>query len=138
MDTTKNTPSLKVVDGKSAAEAVNEANAKVAQKFGLNVADLTSADVHTTNKDAANAYGRALAVVSQMENSGVNLKEKFDNGGLGDSIQQAVSQLKNAATNSTNPYTQANPALSKGHLVINIDFSGQQGPNPNPNPNLRV
>lgn len=112
VNTTKEKPSLTVPVGKTPADAVNEANAKVAQKFGLNVADLTSANVQTTNKDAANAYGRALAVVSQMENShpttdfAQTFKNDLKNGtnNLGDSIKSAADTLKNNAGSNTNPY----------------------------------
>lgn len=112
VDTTKDTPKLTVPTGQTATDVVNAANAKVAQKFGLNVNDLTSADVQTTNQDKANAYGRALAVVSQMENSNPTtdfvqtFKNDLKNGtnNLGDSIKSAADTLKTNAGSNTNPY----------------------------------
>ena len=48
---------------------ISKANIQVAQKFGLPVDDLTSATVVTSDKDTVNEYGKALALLSQMEES---------------------------------------------------------------------
>ena len=48
---------------------ITKANIQVAQKFGLPVDDLTSAKVVTSDKDTVNEYGKALALLSQMEKS---------------------------------------------------------------------
>ena len=48
---------------------ISKANIQVAQKFGLPVEDLTSATVVTSDKDTVNDYGKALALLSQMEES---------------------------------------------------------------------
>lgn len=80
---------------------MKEANAKVAQKFGLNEADLTSAEVHTTNSDKANDYGVALAIISKMEQDSdqdtVAKKFKDDISTFTTNLQTAVNELKNSA-----------------------------------------
>jgi len=118
---------LTVPAGKTPAEAVKEANAKVAQKFGLNEADLTSADVQTTNQDKANAYGRALAIVSQMENNGVDIVQTYKNdltrntNTLGTNIQTAVTALKTNAANSDNPYLKNIDTDQLDTMSVNAD-----------------
>ena len=105
VDTTTN--KMTVPDGKTADQVVKEANTQVAQKFGLNVNDLTAADVQTTKSDTVNAYGVALAVMSKMEQDksqdDVAKQFKDDSSGFTQSIQNAVTALKKDA-GSNNEY----------------------------------
>jgi Putative flagellar system-associated repeat len=95
------TNKMTVPDGKTADQVVKEANIKVAQKFGLNEADLTAADVQTTKSDTVNAYGIALAVMSKMEEKSsqdaVAEQFKSNSSAFTTSLQNAVTALKDAA-----------------------------------------
>ena len=101
------TNKMTVPADKTADQVVKEANAKVAQKFGLNVDDLTAADVQTTKSDKVNAYGVALAVISKMEekSSQDDVAEKFkdNSAAFNSSLQTAVNALKSSA-GSNNDY----------------------------------
>lgn len=94
-----------------AENKVKEANAKVAQKFGLNEADLTAAEVHTTNSDKANDYGVALAIISKMEQikTQEQVADEFKKAVNGEtstftsSLQTAITDLK-ASAGTNNDY----------------------------------
>ncbi|MFZ9338156.1 MAG: hypothetical protein ACO24M_07145, partial [Limnohabitans sp.] len=71
--------------------AVQTANIQVAQKFGLVVDDLTSAEVITSDKNTVNDYGRALALWSQMELS--NDKTTSD---IADTLKSSITTGNNS------------------------------------------
>ena len=110
VDTSSEKPTLSGTK-EEAENKVKEANAKVAQKFGLDVADLTSADVHTTNSDKANDSGVALAIISKMEQSktqdevAAEFKKAVngENSTFTSSLQTAVNDLK-ASAGTNNDY----------------------------------
>jgi len=130
VDTSSEKPTLSGTK-EEAENKVKEANAKVAQKFGLNEADLTAAEVHTTNSDKANDYGVALAIISKMEQSQTQDEvaaefKKEVNGDSGStfmsSLNTAVNELKTSA-GTNNDYLR-NIDTSKLDKVSNAGSGG--------------
>ena len=127
VDTSKNIPTFPSNQSVDAIYTlVKEANIKAVQQFGLNVADLAEADVQTTNSDTVNDYGIALALVSQMENDGVDILDAYKKGDLNTKIAAAVDKLNNYdVTTSSNPYLKS---IDKSKLADLLTLQSDKTP----------
>jgi hypothetical protein len=118
---------------------VQTANIQVAQKFGLVVDDLTSAEVITSDKNTVNDYGRALALWSQMELS--NDKTTSD---IADTLKSSIttgnnSDLSTLLQKVNNDNTIAIKNISKDDLkYVSDNLTDTTKPEPPASPNDAV
>jgi hypothetical protein len=96
-------------------DLVQKSNIQLAQKFGLAVDDITSAEVVTSDKNTVNDYGKVLALLSQMELSNNKTTSEVAES-IKKSFNRQATELDNLLNGVKNDTTVDIKNISKNEL----------------------